>query len=100
MVKHIILFRLKNFALGNDKNTNAQVIKEKLESLYGKIPGLLKMEVGINFNISEQSSDISLYSEFESKESLDNYQIHPLHKEIMPFVSETRSERRVVDYEI
>ena len=91
---------MKDSAHGNDKIKNAELIKAKLESLQGKIPGIIKMEVGINFNNSETSSDIVLYSEFESKAALENYQVHPLHKEIMPFISEAREERRVVDYKI
>jgi hypothetical protein len=41
-----------------------------------------------------------LYSLFNDKQALDHYQQHPLHKEIMPFIAEARSERRVVDYEV
>lgn len=99
MIKHIVVWRLKESAHGNDKATNARLIKEKLEALNGKIPGLLKMEVGIDHSCSETSGDVVLYSEFESRAALDAYQAHPEHKAIMPFVMEARSERRVVDYE-
>ena len=47
MVKHIVLWRLKDNAHGNDLQTNAYLIKEKLEGLRGRIPGLLTIEVGI-----------------------------------------------------
>jgi hypothetical protein len=99
MIKHIVLWRLKPAALGNDKATNARLIKQRLEALQGKIPGLLKLEVGIDFVCGENSSDISLYSEFASREALDAYQVHPAHKEVAAFVTEARAERRVVDYE-
>jgi len=100
MVKHIVIWRLKDEAHGNSKSENARLIKEKLEFLNGKIPGLLKLEVGFDISHTETSSDIVLYSEFKSIEALNNYQEHPLHKAIMPFVQEVRSERRMVDYEI
>lgn len=100
MIKHIVMWKLKERALGNKKEKNALLIKEKLEALNGKIPGLLKLEVGIDFSQTPDSSDIVLYSEFESREALNNYQSHPEHKAIIPFVSEAREERRVVDYEI
>jgi len=99
MVKHIVMWKLKDRAHGNLKAENAKLIKEKLESLDGKIPGLLKLEVGINFSITDESSDVVLYSEFVSKEALDGYQAHPDHKAIMPFIKEARSERRMVDYD-
>lgn len=100
MIKHIVMWRLKESAHEKDKAENARVIKEKLESLKGKIPGLRKLEVGIDFSGTESSSDIVLYSEFASRKALDAYQAHPEHKAVMPFIMEARTERRLVDYEV
>jgi hypothetical protein len=100
VIKHIVVWRLKESAHGNDKQTNARLIKKKLEALNGRIPGLLRLEVGMDFSATESSADLALYSEFASREALDAYQIHPEHKAIMPFVGEARSERRMVDYEV
>jgi quinol monooxygenase YgiN len=100
MVKHIVCWRLKDEANGMNKEANARSIKESLEALHGQIHGLIKIEVGIDFLHSPESMDIVLYSEFENKAALDFYQQHPLHKAIMPFIGEARSERRVVDYEV
>lgn len=100
MVKHIVAWRLKEKALGNSKEQNAKLIKTKLENLVGKIPGLLKAEVGINFAQDDSASDVVLYSEFESKEALAAYQVHPIHKEAANFVLECRTERRVIDFEV
>jgi hypothetical protein len=57
MIKHIVMWKLHETANGNTKSVNAQLIKEKIESLRGKIPGLLKVEVGLNY----KSSDHALY---------------------------------------
>lgn len=100
MIKHIVFWKLKEEANGLNKSENALAIKQKLEDLQGKIEGLIKIEVGVDFLGSTESADLVLYSEFVSKEALDFYQQHPLHKAIMPFIGEARSERRVVDYEI
>ena len=99
MVKHVVMWRLKESANGNDKATNAHLIKEKLEGLRGKVPGVVKIEVGIDWSATDSSADVVLYSEFASRQALDEYQEHPDHKAIMPFILEARSERRVVDYE-
>jgi quinol monooxygenase YgiN len=99
MVKHIVLWRLKETAHGNDKATNARLIKERLEALRGQIPGMIRIEVGLDFSRSEQSGDVVLYSEFGSRAALDSYQEHPAHKAVMPFILEARAERRLVDYE-
>jgi hypothetical protein len=100
MIKHIVFWNLKDEALGNEKVKNALLIKEKLEALNGEIAGLLKLEVGIDFAHGDMSGDLALYSEFESKEALDNYQVHPKHVAVQAFVKEVRSGRMVVDYEV
>jgi quinol monooxygenase YgiN len=100
MVKHIVFWKLKDEANGMSKAENAAAIKQKLEDLNGKIEGCIKLEVGFDFLHSAESADVVLYSEFENKEALDFYANHPLHKAVMPFIAEARSERRVVDYEI
>ena len=100
MIKHIVFWKLKEFAEGSTKHENALKVKAMLENLCGKIPGMLKLEVGLNFEGSETACDISLYTEFESREALDVYQNHPEHMKVKEFLPLVRSERRVVDYEV
>ena len=100
MIKHIVFWKLKEDAFGNDKQTNALQIKEKLEALRGEIEGLLHIEVGIDFSKSAMSHDVALYTEFATKEALNFYQEHPKHKALLGFITECRTERVVVDYEI
>jgi hypothetical protein len=100
MIKHIVLWRLKDEGDGRDKRANALLIKEKLESMRGKIPGMLKVEVGINFEANGEASDVALYAEFESRAALQGYQGHPEHTAFKDFIKNVRSERRVVDYEV
>ncbi|HEX6592353.1 MAG TPA: Dabb family protein [Moraxellaceae bacterium] len=99
MIKHIVMWKLRETAEGNDKPRNAQLAKAKLEALAGRIPGLLKIEVGINFCAEEAASDIVLYSEFSDRAALDAYQQHPEHEAIKPFIMAIRTERRIVDYD-
>lgn len=99
MIKHIVFWRLNESAYNNDKQTNAQILKEKLLAMKDKVDGLIKVEVGFDFSSEKDSSDVVLYSEFSSKKALHQYQIHPDHQEIKKWLSEVRYERRVVDYE-
>jgi heme-degrading monooxygenase HmoA len=100
VVKHIVLWSLRDAAHGNRRHENAKIIKEKLEALGGVVPGLLRIEVDIDFSRTDQSMDIALYSEFESREALQVYQEHPAHKAAVDFIREARKERYVVDYEV
>lgn len=100
MIKHIVMWKLKDFAAGADKEENAKKLKQSLESLVGVIGEIKALEVGFNFNPSPAAFDVVLYSEFESREGLEAYQKHPEHLKIVDFVGEIRSERAVVDYEV
>lgn len=96
MVKHIVMWKLKEFAAGADKKANAIQMKKKLETLQGVIPGAYKMEVGLNYNPA--GFDVVLYSEFNDHDALEGYQIHPEHIRVQEFVREVVSERASADY--
>ena len=100
MVKHIVFWTLKESAGGRSKEDNALEMKSRLEALNGRIPGLISLEVGIDFSRSEASCDAALYSEFEDREALAVYQNHPEHIAVREFVSRVRSQRFLVDYEV
>lgn len=100
MVKHIVMWRLNNSAYGKSKSENALELKNKLLAMKGKVIGLIHLEVGFDFSNEKDSCDVVLYSEFESRQALNEYQIHPDHEEIKKWLSEVRYERRVIDYEI
>jgi quinol monooxygenase YgiN len=98
MIKHIVFFRLKDQAEGGTKAENAARVKRDLEALAGRIPGLLRLEVGIDVDRSPAAFDVALYSEFTDQAALDAYQKHPEHLAAAAFIGKVRSERAVVDY--
>jgi hypothetical protein len=98
MVKHIVMWRLKDSAAGASKEENAIKLKESLEALRQVIDDIVSLEVEINFNSSPAAFDVVLHSEFRDEEGLKAYQKHPEHLKIVDFVGEIRSDRAVVDY--
>jgi hypothetical protein len=99
MVKHIVMWNLKEEALGNSRKTNAKMIKEKLEALKIEIPELKYIEVGINDeDYAPKNYDVILISEFENFEDLSTYAIHPKHKEVGKFIGSVTEARTAVDY--
>lgn len=93
------MWKLKETAHGNDKATNAQLIKEKLEALRGQIEGLTSIEAGIDV-LGKGNYDVVLNSEVKDLQALDFYQNHPLHQAILPFIREAVESRCAVDYEV
>jgi heme-degrading monooxygenase HmoA len=100
MIKHIVMWKLKEHAEGADRATNAAEMKRKLESCAKLVPGTLKFEVALAQPGLEATYDVVLYSEFASKEALDAYADHPTHQAIKPFIGAVREERQCMDYQI
>lgn len=96
MVKHIVMWKLKPFAEGEDKKANAIKLKKKLENLQDIISGSFKLEVGINYNPG--GYDVVLYSEFSDHDALENYQLHPEHIRVKEFIREISTNSVVADY--
>ena len=76
MVKHIILWTLKEMS-DSEKESVKAGIKEGLEGLKGKIPGLVDIKVNTNGRLASSTADLMLDSTFESEEALKSYSKHP-----------------------
>ena len=100
MIKHIVMWKLKEFAEGADRATNAIKMKEKLDACATLSSGTLKFEVVLAQPGLEATYDIILYSEFTNREALAEYATHPTHKALIPFIGAVRDERQCMDYEI
>lgn len=98
MIRHIVFWNLCDEAEGADKYKNAAIIKTSLESLVGKIDGLKRAEVNMNYN--PNGFDLCFFSEFTDKKALELYQINPLHMSVKKFVHKVIKERVVTDCEI
>jgi len=100
MIKHIVMWKLKDNAEGKDKLENARIIKQEIEALKNEISEIIDIEVGINIVDDVQSCDIVLYSTFKDSEDLEKYLKHPSHVKAAGYIGKVRESRVVVDYEI
>lgn len=99
MVKHIVLFKLKDEAPEAQKLEAMNRFKAAIEALPARIPVIRKVEVGLNINPGETWS-IGLYSEFDSLEDVKTYAVHPDHVAAGKLLAEVKESRACVDYEI
>ena len=100
MLKHIVMWKLKDHAEGADRAANARKMKELLDACAGIVPGILKFEVALAQPGLEATYDVVLYSEFADRAALDAYQEHPQHVALKPFIGAVREARQCMDYEI
>ncbi len=100
MVKHIILWNLKDEFTEEQKADIRAGIKEGLEGLAGQIPGLIDISVRTEY-LPSSTVDVMLDTTFESAEALKNYSIHPKHvavadSKVRPYTA----VRSCIDYEV
>ena len=82
MVKHIIIWTLKSELSEEEKVAVKAGIKEGLEDLVGKVPGLLDVKVQIDGRLDSSNADVMLDCTLESEEALKGYAVHPAHVEV------------------
>ena len=100
MVKHIILWTLKEMSDSEKESVKAE-IKAGLEALKGKIPGLVDIKVNTTGRLASSNADLMLDSTFENEEALKGYAKHPEHvavadSKVRPFTA----NRSCLDFEI
>jgi hypothetical protein len=100
MVKHIVMWKLKDLRDISTKIATALEIKKSLERLTSAIIEIKSMEVGMNFSTSDRAFDIALHTEFDSKNDLEHYLRHPEHVKVKAFIDGIVEDRVIVDYEI
>lgn len=81
MVRHVIVWTIKDEYSDSEKAEIKACIKEGLEGLSGKIPGLISIKVNTE-GLESSSGDTMLDSLFENEEALKNYSSNPLHVEV------------------
>ncbi len=99
MVKHIVLFKLKDEAPEEKKLAVMHAFKDAIEALPEKIDVIRHIEVGLNMNPAETWS-IALYSEFDTLDDVKAYAVHPDHVAAGKLLAEVRESRACVDYEM
>jgi hypothetical protein len=99
VIKHIVMWNVR----GDDAPTRARhlaLLKAEFESLRGRIPGLLALEVGIDESRIDYACDAVLYTEFASRQALAAYADHPEHVRVRRVLGDLRIARHQVDYEV
>lgn len=98
MLKHIVIWKLKENAHGATRVENVKKAKDMIMALNGKIKEIIKLEVVDSFIGSDLPYDLVLYSEFADEAALQAYQVHPEHQVVVAFMKEAVEHRTATDY--
>lgn len=100
MVKHVILWKLKEDVTGEAKDKVLREMKENLEALVEKVPGLLSLSI-VTKPLASSNADVMLDSTLESEDALKGYQSHPDHVAVAnTYVRPFTEVRLCMDYEV
>ncbi len=100
MIKHVVMWKMKEEALGKSGAENAEKMVKELLDLEDKIKELVYVEAGTDFVRSGRSFDVALFAQFKTKEDLDTYAVHPEHLKVVEFIKSVTKESVAVDFEI
>lgn len=96
MIKHIVCYKLKDPSI-----EGKQKVKENFMKMKEEINLFIDLQVGLDFLQSERSYDVVLEITFKDLETMNEYQKHPYHVNVVkPFMKEARIASVSVDYEI
>ncbi len=100
MVRHLILWKLKESLSDLEKEKVLSDMKENLEALVGKVPGLTSLTIVID-KMESSNADVMLDSMLDSEEALKGYQSHPDHVAVAnTYVRPFTEVRMCMDYEV
>ncbi len=99
MVKHVILWKLKDDMTEGTKAEAIEKIKHDLEALVGNVPGLISLKI-IKADLASSNADIMLDSTLESEDALKGYQVHPMHVAAASFVRANTELRLCADFTV
>ncbi len=101
MIRHICMFKFKDFAEGRTKDQNVEITKSMLDNLPETIDYIINSSTFVGSKDQcEDNYDLILISDFESFETLEKYKVHPDHVAVGDFMKPVRLSRTCIDYEI
>jgi hypothetical protein len=98
MIRHIIMFKLKDFGSENIKKQKLEGLKKMIDELSCTIKEIVSIEAGINFSSRDVAYDLVLLSVFKTKEDLLLYSAHPEHQKLVEILKAIKLSSAVVDY--
>ncbi len=98
MIKHFVMWKLKDEAEGASKVENIEKMRRLLEGCSALVPGIGRFEVGVAEAGYASTYDVVLHSEFDDTEALNGYLQHPQHQALVAFIRAVTEARQCVDY--
>jgi hypothetical protein len=100
MIRHIVLFKIKDFSSEEERKEAIDNVIINFRSLIGEIPQIREYNVAADMVHTGSSYDVVINSTFDSVEDLKAYQAHPAHKFAVEQNKQWSQNKVVIDYEL
>jgi Stress responsive A/B Barrel Domain len=93
VIDHMIAFKAPNIDSDQEKALFAKLVELQ------HIPGVREFSLGRNFGARSRGFDICMRVTFETREDLDSYEEHPIHKDVVAYNRKITEEHICFDFE-
>ena len=101
MIRHVCMFKFKDFAEGRSKEENISITKSMLDKLPFEIEYIIASSTYTGAeNQKDDNYDLILISDFNNLDELEKYKVHPKHIAVGDFMRPVRISRTCIDFEI
>lgn len=97
MIRHIVLFKMKEECADDEKQKLMDVLKSLKDSTDGL---MLECEVACDVAFTPTSYDVSLNSLFMNMDSVNAYVVHPAHVKALDYIKKVSGSITKIDYEV
>lgn len=98
-IRHIVMWDVRGDTSA-EKRVSADKVRRAFEGLRGRIPGMTRLEIGLDISRISYACDMVLLTEFTDAAALQAYATHPLHLQARDDLEGLRIARHQVDYRV
>ncbi len=91
MLTHVVLIKF------HDRDHAAHA-RDLLLGMRGRVETLKEIEAGLDITHSPRSYDLALITRFDDRDGLEAYRVHPVHQEVLEFISRHAETACAVDF--
>lgn len=99
MIRHVVTWKLASEDSA-ERGRQAEEVARRLNALDGVVPQVRAISAGANSLYPDANWDVTLVADFDSVESLEQYQVHPAHEEVAAYIRSVVASRVAVDFTV
>jgi hypothetical protein len=96
-IRHVVMWRVRGATPG-ERHAHAARVCDALLSMQGQVPGMARLQVGLDVSGVDYACDVVLLADFDDDQALAGYADHPAHLHAKQLMADLRVARHQVDF--